>query len=488
MRVVDRIIVWLAVALTVGPLFAKVPALADDDDARAATTEKPQNRPAAVNAARAVGADEIDGPSILEGIPALNPIDVARDLLRDRYGIYLHGQYLSDPYADLSGGMRRGGTYAGRLDVQLDVDASKVADISGGALHANMFQIQGRDISRVFIGNFLSSNDIAALPTTRLYELWYEQRFGDALAIRAGQIGIDVEFLTSDYAANFIDATFGWPGLPSLDLPEGGPAYPLATPAVRVKLDPAPGLSILAAVFDGEPAGPGPGDPQVRDRYGLNFRTSDPPLIFLETQYRYNRGSAASGLPGTLKLGAFAHFGRFGDQQLAADGLPLATSNNAVPLQHSPDTGAYAILDQQIYRVPGDDPEKGIGVFARVIGAPGDRNPIALYGDAGFFAFGLVPGRATDGFGIAAAVAKTSDAAKAFDRNANFAAGLAAPVRDYEAVLEATYDAVVVPGLSLQPTLQYIVHPGGNVANPYGNGLSPIPNAVVLGVTTTVRF
>ena len=410
---IGRIIVCLA--LTV-PLVAPAAASADTDDGPPSAVEKPQDRPPSVNAARALGADEIQGPSIFEGVPALNPIDTARDVLRDRYGIYLYGQYLGDPYADVAGGMRRGGTYAGRLDVQLNVDMKTIAGIDGGTLHANMYQIQGRDISRVFIGNLLSSNDIAALPTTRLYELWYEQRFGEALAVRAGQIGIDVEFLTTDYGANFIDATFGWPGLPSLDLPEGGPAYPLATPAVRVKLDPAPGLSILAAVFDGEPAGPGPGDPQGRDPYGLNFRVSDPPLAFVETQYRYNRGANATGLPGTLKLGAFAHFGQFDSLQYAAEtatpgagGSRLSTgTEGAAAAQHSPDSGAYAILDQQVYRVPGDDPEKGIGIFARVIGAPGDRNPIDLYADAGFFALGLVPGREGDGFGVAAAFIKAS--------------------------------------------------------------------------------
>lgn len=473
--------------LLVAACLAGGPARADSDDGPAAT-QKPQSRPAAVNAARAVGNDEVEGPSIFEGVPALNPIDAARDVLRDRYGVYLHGQYLADPYADVAGGMRRGGAFAGRLDVELDIDAEKVAGLAATTVHANMFQIVGADISKSFVGNLLSSNDIAALPTTRLYELWVEHRFSSTLAVRAGQQGIDVEFLTSDYAANFIDATFGWPGLPSLDLPQGGPAYPLATPAVRVKLDPVPGLTILAAAFDGLPAGPGPGDPQARDRYGTNFRVTDPPLLFLEGQYRFNRGEGA-GLPGTFKLGAFAHLGSFDDQYLAMSGVPLAVAGaGALPLQHSPDAGAYAILDKQVYRLPGGDDEQGVGVFARIIGAPGDRNPIDLYADAGVFAFGLLPGRPGDGFGLAAAFAKVSGAARAADIEADLASGVTAPVRDYEAVIEATYDAVVLPGLMVQPTVQYIVHPGGNVADPLGDGLTPIPNALVLGVTTTVRF
>jgi porin len=461
-----------------------LPARADDDD-RPRSNSLPQSRSPEVNAKRAIGDDEAEGPTIIEGIPALNPIDAMRDTLRDTYGVYLHGAYLGDPYGNLSGGLKRGTTYSGRLDVELDVDTGKVAGLKGGTLHANMFQIAGSDLSKNFVGNILSINDIAARPTTRLYELWYEQKFGDALSIRAGQIGIDVEFLTSDYAASFVNATFGWPGLPSVDLPQGGPAYPLATPAVRIKFNPTKALSILGAVFDGVPAGPGDGDPQARDRYGLNFRVSDPPLFFLEAQYRYNQGPDAHGLPGTLKLGAFAHEGRFDDERFGNDGLPLATGVG-VPLTHRGNGGGYAILDQQIYRLPGDDPEKGIGVFARAIGAPSDRNLVDLYLDAGISTLGMIPGRPADFFGVAAAFARISPAARAADAATDVVSGVAAPLRSFEAVVEVSYSAQIVPGLAVQPTFQYVVHPGGGIVDPGSE--TAIRDAKVFGVTTTVRF
>jgi porin len=476
----------IAIVVCLGIGLAAAPAWADDEPD--GPTAKPQSQPGEANAARAVGDDDAIGPSILNSIPALAAIADARDRLAAK-GVRLGALYLGDPYGDIAGGVRRGAAFAGRLDVQLDVDAEKVFGLTGGTLHANMFQIHGRDLSKEYVGNFLSINDIAGLPTTRLYELWYEQKFGDSVSVRAGQIGIDVEFLTSSYAANFVNATFGWPGLPTLNLPEGGPAYPLATPAVRVKIDPTPQLSILAAVFDGEPAGPGAGDPQARDRYGLNFRVSDPPLVFLESQYRYNQGKDAVGLPGTAKLGALAHFGRFADQRFGTDGLSLAAGpSNGIARSRSPDIGFYGIMDQLIYRAPGDEAKNGIAVFARAIGSPGSQNPINLYLDAGFNVIGMVPSRPADIFGAAITYANVSPAARGYDRDVNAATGLSAPVRNFEAVIELTYIAQIIPGLNLQPDLQYIIHPGGNVADPLGSGLAPIRNALVVGVTTQVRF
>ena len=96
----------------------------------------------------------------------------------------------------------------------------------------------------------------------------------DKASLRFGQLAADVEFFTSGYASQFISAAFGTPPGFSANLPSGGPAYPFATPGVRLKLDPDKNTSLLAAIFNGDPAGPanGPGEPESRNRHGLNFR------------------------------------------------------------------------------------------------------------------------------------------------------------------------------------------------------------------------
>jgi hypothetical protein len=43
-----------------------------------------------------------------------------------------------------------------------------------------------------------------------------------------------------------------------VNLPSGGAAYPLSTPGVRLKVDPVKNVSLLLAVLNGDPAGPGP--------------------------------------------------------------------------------------------------------------------------------------------------------------------------------------------------------------------------------------
>ena len=60
-------------------------------------------------------------------------------------------------------------------------------------------------------------------------------------------------------------------------------------------------------------------------------------------------------------------------------------------------------------------------------------------------------------------------------------------VRDYQAVIEATYQYAVLPGFTLQPDFQYIFHPGAHgVADPE-TGL-PIKDAAVFGLRATIVY
>ena len=76
-----------------------------------------------------------------------------------------------------------------------------------------------------------------------------------------------------------------------------------------------------------------------------------------------------------------------------------------------------------------------------------------------------------------------------FDREAIRFTGIDRPVRDYEAVLEVTYRARISPWWILQPDLQLIAHPGGHTAPAFpGSPARPIPNALILGLRSSIAF
>jgi porin len=431
----------------------------------------------------------LPSPSIATTFPALADPGGVRSALAAK-GVQFQLNYIGEVLGNVSGGERTGAIAEQQFNLIIDADLEKMFGWQGAAVHANGYWIAGTGgLSRDYIGNLLTASGIEALPSVRLYEAWFEQKLaGGKIAIRAGQLGADTEFLVSKYAGLFVNSTFGWPEVTAADLPSGGPAYPLATPAVRLKLTPSDQFAVLLGLFDGNPAGPCSVNPQICDPNGVNFRLQDPPLFIGEGQYSYSL-NMATGLDGTVKLGGWEHFGEFNGLLFDTAGVPLAgPASNGMPQQFSGDDGIYGVIDQMIYHPANSDPGNGIGVFARISGSPPDRNLIDFYADGGINFTGMIPGRPSDSFGAAAAYAHISHDQSLDEQEFDADSGVPAPVQNYEAALELTYDYQVIPGFTIQPDLQYVIHPGGNIANPDGTGLAPIPNAFIIGVRATINY
>jgi porin len=406
-----------------------------------------------------------------------------------KYGIKFAATYIGETQGNVSGGLKQGAVYDGRLNLAVDVDLQKLAGLRELTFHANMFQIHGDGLSRSNLQNFMVVSGIEALPSTRLYEIWFEQKWGDKLALRAGQLAADTEFINAKYADVFTNSSLGWPAITSVDLPSGGPSPPLAALGARLRANVTPNLTLAAAVFDGDAAGPGPGDPQLRDNSGTNFRINDPPLVIGEVQYIWNGEKGDPGLDGKFKIGGWRHFGEFSDQRFTAQGISLANpAGSGMPANLSRDFGVYSVFEQKVYRV-GKDDDRGIGIFARVSSSPSDRNLIDLYADGGVEFIGLSEQRPKDKFGVAAGYAHVSSHAHALDVDFQQSMGPTWPLRSFESLVTAVYQYEVRSGWTLQPNFQYFVHPGGGATNPLGpNPGRLLRDAAVFGLRTVLKF
>jgi porin len=408
-----------------------------------------------------------------------------------KYGIKFAATYIGETLGNVSGGLKQGAIYEGRLNLAIDVDLQKLARLQGLTFHANLFQIHGEGLSRDNLQNYLIASGIEALPSTRLYEMWFEQKWGDKdkYDLRAGQLAADTEFINAKYTDVFTNASLGWPAITSLNLPSGGPSPPLAALGARLRVNVNDNLTLVGAVFDGDAAGPGPGDPQLRDNNGLNFRINDPPLVLGEAQFIWNGEKGDPGLAGKFKIGGWRHFGGFSDQRFTAQGVSLASPfSSGMPANLSGDFGVYSVFEQRLYRV-GDDVDRGIGIFARVSSSPPDRNLIDLYADGGIEFVGLSDKRQKDKFGIAFGYAHVSPRAHALDVDFQQLMGPTWPLRSFESLITAVYQYEVRAGWTLQPNFQYFVHPGGGATDPLGvNPGKLLREAAVFGLRTVLKF
>ena len=415
-----------------------------------------------------------------------------RPMLAD-HGVSVDLNFIGETIDNVTGGVRRDEVYQGRFELATDVDLDKMIGLAGATLHANAYLINGHGLSTKNLPNLLAVSNIEARSTTRLFTLWYEQNMlEDRLSLRFGQLAADDEFLISPTASTFMNGTFGWAALAASNLPSGGPAYPLATPGARLRVAPegTGGPSLLVAAFAGDPAGrSSPEDPQERNDNGTTFSTDGGAFLIAETQYPVNQGKSAEGLPGVYKLGGWYHTGNFNDLRFDNTGTSLESpSSTGTPRQHRGNYGLYAIADQMLWRRPGTEAQ-GINAFLRVGGAPSDRNLVAFYADGGLAYKGPFAGRPDDTIALGVAHAWLSNAARARDRDRNIFTGVNGPLRDSETAIELTYVAQIASWWTLQPDVQFIRHPGGNVPDPSdSSGQRAIRDAVVLGLRTGLKF
>jgi porin len=141
--------------------------------------------------------------------------------------------------------------------------------------------------------------------------------------------------------------------------------------------------------------------------------------------------------------------------------------------------GFYVLGDQAILRWGDPAERRHLGAFAAFVCAPDQRvNTAPCFFDAGLVAYGFLPNRPRDfaGFGVAYG-SYSGDLRRAEELQAMSDPAVA--VRSWEMTLELNYGCTVRPGLLVEPSLQYLVNPGGNKA---------VPNALALGVNVVFNF
>ena len=374
-------------------------------------------------------------------------------------GVEVFANYTAEVWGNTVGGLRTGSVYTGLLDFGSELDLEKLIGWHGARASTTWLWLSGRDASQDLVGNFLTISNIAGFNTLRCAELWLEQDFlGKQISLRVGQVTADSEFLVSDYAGLFINAEFGWTALVGSNMPNGGAAFPVGAPGLRLAYSPNESFTFLSGAYQGNVFA------QDVNRNGFRWRL-DAQNGFTwmnEAQFYWGKADDRSLLPGFLKLGAWFQSGQY------ADALADSTSSG--------NSGYYLVLDQMLFRENAEghpSSDEGLGFFGRTGFAPPDRNVVDFIFDMGFTYKGLIPGRSDDSIGLAYGFAALSPDAR---EDIGSAGGDGAVS---EMVIEATYQCVLTPWCILQPDAQLIVNPGGDNA---------APNAFVIGARLAIVF
>lgn len=413
-----------------------------------------------------------------------------------RAGITFQLQETSEYLGNVTGGSRKGFAYDGLTTATVQMDTQRAFGLYGGTFNVSALQLHGTNLSSRNLQTLQTASGIESDPSTRLWELWYQQKFLEGkMDVKIGQQSLDQEFMVSQNALLFVNTMFGWPMLPSADMPGGGPAYPLSAPGVRLRFKPADSWTVLVGVFSGSPVKNDDGsDPQKQNRSGTSFPLNNGALAIAEVQFAYPSlgtmlyADQPEPLSGTYKLGIWYDTEKFADLRYGTDGLSLADPNsNGVGIPHRGNYAVYGVIDQMLWQ-QASEPDRTINGFVRVMYTPlKDRNLIDFSANVGLTMHEPFLHRDDDTFGIGLGYAHVSHQAAGLDQDTSVFTGTYTPVRTSETFLEATYQYAITPWWQLQADIQYVFHPGAGVLNQY-NGVDPVKNELVIGLRTNIAF
>jgi len=372
-----------------------------------------------------------------------------RETLTQR-GVTPSINYTADVLGNPVGGQRRGIAYAGQLNAELTFDLGKLMGVDGLTFNISGNWASGSNLSGDDIGNFFVVAQAFAGDRVRLYTLYLDQSLFDGrLDIKVGRFAPGDDFLSWPQYTFFVNIALNPAVFATQVNVPGFTAAPIGTWGGRVRAKPVDTITTTVGMYYSDPSR------DLGNTAGIDFGLDVPGAGYLtlaELAYLHNHGSGGPGMSGTYRLGGYYDSNRyptFRDSQTSRRG----------------NWGVYVLADQIVYREGGPEGQRGLGLFGALVAAPLQSiNTIPFFASGGLVYQGLLRSRPKDITGLAAYIG-------AFSRDL--------PGQSVETVLELTHSMPLTRWLTVQPDMQYVIHPSGR---------SSTKNALVIGAQILIQF
>ena len=381
-------------------------------------------------------------------------------------GLDVTVKYEGDLAAAVSGGKHRGTNYAQQLELNLDADWGKLAGMKG--LHSTITFVNrsGSNVSRR-IGDELfqvqpmyGGTHHAIIHLVQAFADWRSDK--GTVDFAAGRLPVGNDFGTSPYYCEFMDtALCGYPH--SLPAKRGFTAFPNSTWGARLRVAPNSQWYMQGGAYQVRP--------KLGGKYGFDWGWSGTTGAYFPLEVGWEPSFGAEELNGHYKIGVTTDTSSYKDLLYDANGVPFPVSGHP-PAKHGGRHSVYLLADQMLAR-NGDGPENGLVVLGGFVASDNATSTISRFAFAGIRDQGLVAGRKNDVAGLMLAHANISN------RLTTQQELTGDPLQTGEWVFEGMYRIAVANGVTVQPDVQYLVHP---------NAQKSIPNALALATRVEINF
>jgi porin len=345
-------------------------------------------------------------------------------------GLTFTGVYHADFWRNVTGGLHIGNAFLDDLDLQVSGDGEKLYGLPGSSFFIYGLNNDGGKVNAHLVG---SNGGIDNIEVThdrpKLYEAWIQQNFfDDRLSLLGGLYDENTEFYVTSASQLFLNPAYGV----GTELGDTGPAgpsiFPQTSAGARILVKPAGDTYVETAALGGHPADPG--DPNgLRAGFGPNAGL----LLLGEAGYKNDDN-------GHYAVGAWHYTTGFDDYNSDSD-----TSRKG-------DSGTYGLAERKLLQDPANK-DRTLSGFVRLGFADKSVSPYVYSWSAGVSVNNVVSSRKDSQAGFAVSQARISGDYRQQLINSGTTAGTT------ETQFELTYADKPMAWLTVQPDLQYTIHP-----------------------------
>lgn len=375
-------------------------------------------------------------------------------------GVNLRGDYVSETFANVSGGRDRGSTYAQQLRLGADFDMARLAGWSGATLHFTINDRRGGGVSADYIGNRLPVQEVYGGPYTRLSEASIEQNLLDnRLNLRLGFFSMGNDLGGMAIGCQLVNAAFCAHPL-SMSGNTGWYNYPNARWGAALRYQLQPEMYLRTGVFQDNPH---LGD---KDNAFRPFAAGTAGVILpLELEYAPGSAPHSTTLPGHYKLGLI-----YDSANAKRQGEPGTVDERY---------GMYVLADQTVMRDSATG--RGLALFGQFMANPKASAQITRWYAAGLVKTGTFAGRDADTVALGVVHAQVNPRLRESAAAANPDIGGYAALPAGETAVELSYGWQPLRWLGVRADVQYIVDPGAF-------SYRATQNAVAVGTQLKITF
>jgi porin len=371
----------------------------------------------------------------LLALAALGNAARAQGSAEEETGLAVSIGYTGDLRRNTTGGIAVGTAYSDMLDLGATWATNSLFSDTRFTTNLSVMHLGGDDITGEFVGDLHGVNNIEAPDAWHLYEFWSEFSFGGRgnTSLRLGLLDLNADFDTPVTSSLFVGPAHGI-GTEISQTGGNGPAiFPVTGLGIRLAGEFSEGLHWRVGAFEGTP-----GDDDEASFAVFDVASGEGSLLIGEMEYVSERVNKIS-------VGMWSYTADF--DRLDAE---LTTS----PQSQNGNHGAYALVDLPLGNL---GPARIDGSLR--FGVAEERfNPVDQYIGATFVASHPFTSRPDDAFGFAVAYGRTGD----LYRTVQALAGI--PAAGAETSYELTYRAPITGWLALAPSVQFVSHPGADLA------------------------